>query len=146
MTNEQEMQAVRRTLEMVMPMADTFAFILYNRFFEMDPGARPLFKADMSGQRAKVMDMLALALRGLDEPEVIKEKLRKLGRQHVTYHVSPEQYDTMNEAIIFALGETLGDKFSDEMRRAWHTALNALTGIMLDAAAEMESAQQPPPA
>jgi hemoglobin-like flavoprotein len=135
MSNKQEIQAVQRTFEMIMPMADTFAFMFYGRFFQEDPSTRSLFKNDMSTQREKVMDMLAIAVRGLDDPESMLEELQGLGLRHVTYHVEPEHYTTMNEAIIWALAECLGENFTGDMRAAWYKALDILTGIMLESAA-----------
>jgi hemoglobin-like flavoprotein len=138
-SNTQNWPAVRRTLEMILPLADTFAFMFYNKFFEYEPAARPLFKADMSAHRQKVIELLAFALRGLDRPYLIEKELRRLGQHHAQYQISRQQYEHMNEAIIWAFGETLGSNFNDESRQAWRHALNAITNIMLAAAAETEA-------
>lgn len=136
---EQNWPAVRRTLEMILPLADTFAFMFYNRFFEYEPAARPLFPANMREQRQKVIKLLAFALRGLEQPRVIEAELHRLGQHHAQYHISRQQYEHMNEAIVWAFTKVLGDKFSDEMCQAWRHGLNAITEIMLAAAAEAEA-------
>jgi hemoglobin-like flavoprotein len=138
-SNEPNWQAVRRTLEMVLPLADTFAFMFYNRFFEQEPAARPLFKNDMSEQRQKIIKLLTFALRDLEQPRVIEAELRRLGQRHAPYQISRQQYEHMNEAIIWAFVKILGDKFTEEMCQAWRQALNAITDIMLTAADEMEA-------
>jgi len=132
--SKQEIEAVQRTFEMIIPIADTFALMFYNRFFNKEKEARQLFQSDMSGQREKVMEMLALAVRSLDVPEEIIQELGALGLRHVTYRVQPGHYTSMNEAIIWALAESLGDQFTDSMRQAWEKALAAMTNIMLAAA------------
>ena len=128
-SNEPNWPAVRRTLEMVLPLADTFAFMFYQRFFEVEPAARPLFPADMSQQRLKVIKLLIFALRGLEHPRVIEAELRRLGEHHAQYHISRQQYEHMNEAIVWAFAKVLGDKFTDEMCQAWRHGLNAITDI-----------------
>jgi hemoglobin-like flavoprotein len=135
---EQNWQAVRRTLEMILPLADTFAFTFYKRFFEYEPAARPLFKADMSEQRRKVIKLLTFALRGLDQPHIIEKELRRLGRHHAQYQISRQQYEHMNEAIVWTFAEILGGNFNEEMCQAWRQALNSITDIMLTAADEVE--------
>lgn len=138
-SHEPNWPAVRRTLEMVLPLADTFAFMFYQRFFEVEPGARPLFPADMSQQRQKIIRLLTFALRGLEQPRVIEAELHRLGQHHAQYHISRQQYEQMNEAIVWAFTKVLGDKFTGEMRQAWRDGLNAITDIMLAAAAEAET-------
>lgn len=135
-SHEPNWPAVRRTLEMVLPLADTFAFMFYNRFFEFEPEARPLFPADMSQQRQKIIKLLTFALRGLEQPRVIEAELHRLGQHHAQFHISRQRYEHMNEAIVWAFTKVLGDKFSDEMCQAWRHGLSAITNIMLAAAAE----------
>jgi hemoglobin-like flavoprotein len=134
LNSKQDIEAVQRTFEMIVPIADTFAFMFYDRFFAEEPEARPLFQSDMSTQRIKVMDMLALAVRSMEEPEAMIQELRGLGLRHVTYRVEPEHYITMNEAIVWALAESLGDQFTSSMRRAWEKTLARLAEVMLAAA------------
>jgi hemoglobin-like flavoprotein len=143
LTAKQEIEAVQRTFEMIVPMADTFAFMFYQRFFEKDPEARQLFHSDMAGQREKVMEMLALAIRSLDEPEEMIQALGMLGRRHLSYRVQPGHYTSMNEAIIGAMAESLGDQFTSGMRQAWEKALDTLTQIMLEAADPSYTSQHP---
>lgn len=128
---EQNLQAVRRTLAMILPLADTFAFMFYERFFEMQPDARALFRGDMTRQRRKIVEMLSLALHGLEQPDGIDEALRRLGRRHANYGVRRQQYRQMNEAIVWALAETLGDRFTPELRQIWQQLLNYIATVML---------------
>ena len=118
-----------------MPIADTFSSIFYTRFFAKDPAARPLFKTDMASQRQKVIDMLALAVRGLDEPQTMVRELEALGQRHVTYHVEPQHYIHMNTAILETLADCLGENFTSGMRRSWIKALELLTTVMLKGSA-----------
>lgn len=134
-TRSRDVQLVQTTFEMVVPIADTVATMFYDRFFILEPEARPLFNVDMATQRQKLMDTLALAVRGLDDPDSIYQILRDLGQRHVDYRVKAEQYPKMNASIVWALQESLGSNFTDEMRVAWERALEMLTDIMITAEA-----------
>jgi hypothetical protein len=57
-----ETQLVQRMFEMIVPLADTFALIFYERLFFLAPQVRPLFQTKMSLQREKLMTMLASAI------------------------------------------------------------------------------------
>lgn len=123
MSNESDIQAVQRTFEMILPMADTFAAMFYDRFFAQEPEARSLFATDMTAQREKVMDMLSLAVRSLNEPTAIQQELHELGDRHIEYRVDMRYYTVMNEAILAALQDCLGTRFTADMHLAWEHAL-----------------------
>lgn len=131
-----EIQTIQRTFEMIVPLADTFALIFYDRFFYLEPAIRPLFRVDMARQREKLMDMMAFIVRGLDKPDLFIPELREMGLRHASYRVEPEHYSILIEAIIMALEESLGEKVTDEMRAAWKKILSIVSNVMLAGAAE----------
>lgn len=133
MANKSDVQLVQRTFEMILPIADTFAAMFYDRFFAEAPDTRRLFSTDMSVQREKVVDMLALAVRSLDNPAALKNELTELGDRHIEYRVDAQYYDVMNQAIIGALQDCLGDRFTAEMVAAWEEALQLMTTKMIAA-------------
>jgi hemoglobin-like flavoprotein len=132
-TIDTNVQAVQRSFEMILPMADTFAAMFYDRFFTAEPAARPLFKSDMTVQREKVMEMLSLAVHNLDSSASLQQELHDLGGRHVGYRVETHHYEIMNQAILDALGDCLGEQFTDEMKLGWEKALVSLTETMLAA-------------
>ncbi len=133
MANESDVQLVQRTFEMILPIADTFAAMFYDRFFAEAPDARRLFSTDMSVQREKVIDMLALAVRSLDNPDALKSELTELGDRHVEYRVDTQYYEVMNQAILGALQDCLGERFTSEMVSAWEETLQFMTTKMITA-------------
>ncbi len=133
MSTETDYQLVQRSFEMIRPMADTFAAMFYDRFFAAEPEARPLFKSDMAVQREKVIDMLALAVRNLNNPDTLRQELHALGGRHVDYRVQTHHYAIMNDAILGALADCLGEQFTTDMQAAWQHALDALTDTMVAA-------------
>lgn len=118
------MNAIQKTLvqtsfAQVQPIAETAAALFYSRLFELDPTLRPLFKGDMKEQGRKLMDMLAVAVKGLDRPETILPVLAALGSRHAGYGVEDRHYETVGEALLWTLEQGLGADFTLEVREAW---------------------------
>ena len=133
--NEQKL-LVQQTFAKIKPIADTAAELFYNRLFEMDPGVRPLFKGDMKEQGRKLMDMIGVAVNGLDALDEIVPAVQDLGRRHAGYGVTDEHYDTVGGALLWTLEQGLGDDFTPEVKEAWTTVYGVLATTMKDAAAE----------
>lgn len=125
-----QIHLVQRTFELLIPIADTAVILFYGRMFELDPSLRPLFPTDMARQRQKLLDTLAMAVRGLENPDEFVASLQALGRRHTAYGVRPAHYQTMNEALIWMLTQGLGQNFSDEMKAAWTAMYQMLVNAM----------------
>ena len=61
-----QIHLLQETFAQVAPMSETAAALFYDRLFTLDPSLRRLFKGDMQDQGRKLMQMLAVAVRGLD--------------------------------------------------------------------------------
>jgi hemoglobin-like flavoprotein len=127
-------ELVQTTFEQVWPMADAAAALFYRRLFELDPTLQPLFKGDMNAQGRKLMDMLRLAVKGLDRPETLKPALAALGRRHADYGVNKHDYNTVGEALLWTLEQGLGPNFTTDVREAWVAVYVFVAGAMRDAA------------
>ena len=135
----EHVQLVRSSFAKVAAIKDQAATLFYRRLFELDPSLRPLFKADMTAQGAKLMAALGGIVGSLDHLERILPALRQLGRRHGAYGVQPEHYATVGEALIWTLEQGLGAEFTREMRRAWTDAYGRLAWAMVAAAEEEEA-------
>ncbi len=129
----QQKHLVQSSFEKILPIAETGAALFYNRLFELDPSLRPLFKGDLREQGKKLMDMLRLAVKGLDNPDVLIPVLQRLGERHASYNVRPEHYETVGAALIWTLEQALGAGFDAETRQAWIETYNLVAGVMKDA-------------
>jgi len=138
MTPEQ-VELVQASFQKVAPIADTAADLFYGRLFEIAPQVRPMFPDDMSEQKKKLMKMLATAVTHLHEVEKIVPAVQQLGRTHVGYGVTDDQYDIVGEALIWTLGQGLGDEFTDEVKDSWVETYTLLATVMKDAAAEVSA-------
>ncbi|HZO27954.1 MAG TPA: globin family protein [Chloroflexota bacterium] len=124
------------TFAKVAPIAETAAALFYNRLFELDPSLRPMFTGDIAEQGRKLMQMLAVAVRGLDDLGALVPAVRALGRRHAGYGVLDEHYETVANALIWTLEAGLGEAFTPEVREAWATVYWILADTMKDGAAE----------
>jgi hemoglobin-like flavoprotein len=82
------------------------------------------------------MAMINTAVNALDQLESIVPAVQDLGVRHVGYGVKDKDYDTVAEALIWTLGQGLGDAFTDEVKEAWVITYTVLADTMKAAAAE----------
>lgn len=133
MTSESQ-DLVRQSFARVAPIAPEAAAMFYQRLFLLDPTLRPLFKGDMREQGRKLMAMIGTAVAGLDDLSSIVPAVEALGRRHATYGVRPESYDTVGAALLWTLGQALGDDFTPPVEAAWTEAYTILATVMKAAA------------
>ena len=135
MTPEQAV-LVKTSWEKVLPISDKAAELFYGKLFELDPSLKPMFKGDMAEQGQKLMRMINTAVSALDRLEAIVPAVQQLGVRHVGYGVKDAHYDTVGAALIWTLGQGLGDAFTEDVKDAWVTVYGVLAGTMKSAAAE----------
>jgi hemoglobin-like flavoprotein len=134
MTAEQ-IRLVQTTFSMVAPISQQAAAIFYSKLFELDPSLQKLFKGDLTEQGRKLMQMIGVAVNGLNRLDDIVPVVRQLGIRHAGYGVKPEHYETVATALLWTLRQGLGAGFTPEVRDAWAAAYGVLAGTMKEAAA-----------
>jgi hemoglobin-like flavoprotein len=121
----EQVALVRSTFAQVVPIADVAAQLVYQRIFELAPAARSLFGADMEAQRRHLMTALGVVVGRLDDVPALTDYLARLGARHVAYGVQFEHFDVVGQAVLWALGQGLGDAFTPDVEAAW-TAVYAV--------------------
>src|SRR5437773_8083410 len=94
-----ERHLVQGSFAKVATIAQVAAELFYGRLFEIDPALKPMFRGDMKEQGRKLMQMLAVAVKGLDRLDEILPAVREMGRRHAGYGVRDEHYDTVAAAL-----------------------------------------------
>jgi hemoglobin-like flavoprotein len=74
--------------------------------------------------------MLATIVRAIDEPDELVPASAALGRRHAGYGVEERHYESVGDALFWALGQTLGDRYTPEAHAAWHEAYALLSALM----------------
>lgn len=133
MTPEQ-VELVKSTWKMVLPIADTAADLFYGKLFELDPEVRALFDDDMAKQKKALMAMIGNAVASLHQIESIVPTVQQLGVRHAGYGVIEGHYATVGEALLWTLEQGLREAWTPEVKAAWVETYTILSTTMLDAA------------
>lgn len=133
MTPEQ-IALVQNSFAQVAPIADQAAALFYGRVFELAPQTRAMFKDDLSDQGRKLMQTLGTVVAGLNDLDTIVPIAQALAVRHVGYGVQAEHYSVVGEALLWTMGQGLGDGFTSEVEEAWAAAYGTLSTVMIDAA------------
>ncbi|MFJ4920540.1 globin domain-containing protein [Streptomyces sp. NPDC088725] len=129
---------IRRTLGEIAPFADQVTAYFYALLFVRHPELRGLFPAAMDTQRDRLLKALLTAAEHMDDPAVLTDYLRHLGRGHRKYGAQSTHYPAVGEALIGALTRYALTTWSDETEDAWVRTYTTISQIMIDAAAENE--------
>lgn len=131
MLTDTEKNAVKSSWRLVVPIAETAADLFYKRLFELKPEYRGLFPDDMSGQKRKLLRMLAFIVKAIDWSEdewqtdvPVDEDLMlvilAMGRRHSElYNIPDESYAVVGDALVWTLDFGLGDAFTSDVKNAW---------------------------
>ena len=134
MTPEQ-VAMVQESFKKVVPIAGTAANLFYGRLFEIAPEVRALFPEDLKEQKKKLIGMLATAVTNLHQVDKILTAVEDLGRRHVGYGVTAQQYEPVGAALLWTLEKGLGNDFTPPVKEAWTETYMTLAGVMQTAAA-----------
>lgn len=135
MLTETQKKLVQDSWSKVVPIADTAASLFYGRLFELDPSLKPLFKSSsMPEQGKKLMQMITVAVKGLDDLGTLVPAVQALGKRHKGYGVKDSHYETVGTALLWTLGQGLGDGFTPQVREAWTITYTVLADTMKKAA------------
>jgi hemoglobin-like flavoprotein len=150
--SDTEKNAIRRSWRLAIPIADTVADLFYRRLFELAPEYRGLFPEDMSGQKKKLIRMLAFIVKSMEwsdeqwadainPEEDLMLVVLALGRRHTQlYRVPKEAYAVVGEALMWTLEQGLGDALDPKTRAAWALLYELLSKTMMMAGSvEVES-------
>jgi hemoglobin-like flavoprotein len=136
-----QVEAIRASWTQVEPIQDLAATLFYDRLFELDPTLRRLFRrTDMAAQKKVLMQTLTVVVRSLDRLETLVPAIQALGRRHAGYGVRASHYDTVGAALLWTLGQGLGEGFTPELHDAWAEAYGVLATVMIDAGEVQEAA------
>ena len=133
MTPEQ-VNLVQQSFAKVAPISETAAVLFYDRLFEIAPTVRPMFPADMTEQRKKLMAMLAAVVNGLANLDSILPAASALAKRHLTYGARAEHYPVVGSALLWTLEKGLGEAWTPELAGAWTAAYGTLSGYMISEA------------
>jgi hemoglobin-like flavoprotein len=130
-----QIELIRATWTSMEPIQDVAADLFYARLFELDPALGRLFRnTHMARQKKILMQSLTVVVKSLDRLDQLVPAIEALGRRHAGYGLRPEHYETAGAALLWTLGQGLGEAFTPELERAWTEAYSTLASVMIGAA------------
>ena len=135
-------QLVRETFTALHEVAEPLVQLFYGRLFQIAPEVRPLFKGDLGAQARKFSDLLQVLVNGLEDLDQQRPALRAMGLRHVAYGVTPEHYDALAQAFLWALGHMLHPDFSPRVKDAWTVWIEEISAEMKAGAAEQPAGEK----
>jgi hemoglobin-like flavoprotein len=123
---------VQTSFTQVLPIADKAGAMIYERLFELDPSLRDLFHIDIREQGRRLMQMVSIAVHGLDSLSQLVPALEALGRRHADYGVTRRHLELGGEALMWTLERGLAGAFTAEVRDAWAAVYAVLMDTMLE--------------
>jgi hypothetical protein len=84
----------------------------------------------MPEQRKKLMQMIGVAVSGLDRVDATLAAVAELGKRHGAYGFTDEHYDSVGAALLWTLEKGLGEQFTPELMEAWATVYGLLANTM----------------
>jgi diguanylate cyclase (GGDEF)-like protein len=131
-----DVMLVRTSFSLVVPIQDSVAGLFYDRLFAVEPKVRRLFPDDLSGQKRKLMALLATCVGKLHDFSTLAPVIKSLGARHAAYGAKTEHYALVAESLLWALQQGLGDAFTPEIRSAWTKVYEVLATTMQAGAAD----------
>jgi len=125
---------VQQSFAKVAPISEAAAVMFYDRLFSIAPQVKPMFPADMTEQRKKLMATLAVVVNGLDRLESVLPAASALATRHVGYGVKAEHYPVVGAALLWTLEKGLGEGWTPDIAEAWTAAYGTLSGFMISQA------------
>jgi len=142
MTPEQIL-LVRASWPIIVSKADDLTTRFYAHLFEIDASAARLFAhVDMAAQRAKLTQALDFVVTALDDTDTLLPVIGELGKRHVNYGVESRHFDSVGEALLRSIGDSLGDAFDRDVRQAWAEAYALVASVMRRALVRRVSASR----
>ncbi|MCB2106222.1 MAG: hypothetical protein KDE14_00920 [Rhodobacteraceae bacterium] len=129
----QQIRMVQESFAKVAKLGSAVAALFYQKLFDLDPSLQALFQGDMETQGRKLLDMIATAVRGLNNLPKLVPAVQKLGQRHAGYGVQPGHYDIVGDALLATLHDGLGPDFTPDVELAWASVYNLLARTMIEA-------------
>jgi hemoglobin-like flavoprotein len=132
-----QISAVEATLAAV--DLDRLTADFYRRAFAEDPSLSEMFTSDPAVQRARFAAELDEIVQSMRSMVAFESAVRALGERHRGYGVRAAHYRLMGTALLAALADALGDRWTADVEEAWALAYNLTAETMLLGAMECDS-------
>ena len=103
----------------------------YDELFARAPEVRDLFPEDLTLQRQKLFDELAAIGATVATHGDLGARAEPLGARHLDYGTEAHHYEVVGEALLVALADALGERWTRATAAASTTAYGEVAASML---------------
>ena len=135
---------VSETWKLVAEDLERHGIVFFKRIFELAPEALALFSfrdepnlyesPALKKHATKVMTTVGVAVAGLADLEKLVPVLHGLGERHKARGVLPAHFDVVGAALLYALEQGLGARWTDNVRDAWAGVYKLVSSTMIEGA------------
>lgn len=144
----QTIAIIKATIPAIEQHGTAITSAMYARLFE-DADMRGLFNHSNQGKSGAQVHALAAAIlayaRNIENLGSLVPVVERIAYKHVGYHILPEHYPFVANALLAAINDVLGDAATDDVLAAWGEAYwflaNVLIGREMLLRDEIEAAQ-----
>ena len=106
----------------------------YERLFARYPELRPLFPGDLTQQKIKFLQTLAMIVENLRAPDIARARLAELGRSHLEYGALEAHYEMVCAEIVATMAMTAGSQWTVQLGGDWREVMRQESAVMIEAA------------
>jgi len=128
----EQIRLVQQCFESLRDSEDTAA-LFYECLFHLNPELDDLLSGEVREHERKFLYMLGLAVKGLSSSKVFLPGSAGV-ELAPAYRVEDHDYYKVCDALLWALGRSLGPAFTPELRAAWVAAYHCNLNYLIDAA------------
>lgn len=134
---------VRNCIDEIGNDREILSRLFYRELFHLDINLKKVFPGNVVFLNRKFFNMLA-TLKNVKHLEEIAESIVRMGERHlVHYGVQAEHFGILKQALLLALADHLGSRFTAELRASWSEVLDEVSAIMMQAMGKIDRRQQP---
>ena len=123
------------SLELIAPVADELVASFYDQLFVDYPEVRPMFPANLAGQREKLLTAIVELVTNYERPEALLPALTALGRRHDDFGVRIDHYSAVGLTLLATLRRFAADAWTPAYEGAWLRAYTFAAGVMMQVGA-----------
>ncbi|MDH3669248.1 MAG: globin domain-containing protein [Paracoccaceae bacterium] len=127
---EKQIALIRESRDQLTPELEETSAAFYEDLFRRAPELRALFRDDLSGQGMRFMSAVSVIADNLDDPAQLDDHVSLLAEGHAQFGIEEPAYRAMEEALIHAFANALGDQFTSEVEHAWRSAFRQVSDQM----------------
>jgi len=135
--SQETITSIKETIPLINKEAENVTTRMYEVLFSKYPETKPLFDNATSDQHKKLAGAIAAFAANIDNLGALAKAVEKMASVHVSANVKPIHYPMVADALITAMGDVLGNNFTDSYKNAWIEAYTFLADILMQREKEL---------